>query len=54
MAAMFSKTDLAIILVVVIGALCAGLYFAWIQPIQAIVAIVILVVAAIALTIFTQ
>jgi hypothetical protein len=53
MAAMFSKTDLAIIFVVVIGALCAALSQGWIQPIQAIVAVVILVVAAVGLTLFT-
>jgi hypothetical protein len=53
MAGMFSKTDLAIIFAVVIGALCVALYQAWIQPIQAIVAVVILVVAAVALTLFT-
>ena len=50
---MFSKTDLAIVFAVVIGALCVALYQAWIQPIEAIVALVILVVAAVALTVFT-
>jgi hypothetical protein len=49
---MFSKTDLAIVFAVVIGALCVALYQAWIQPIQAIVALVILVVATIGLTVF--
>jgi hypothetical protein len=49
----FSKTDLAIIFAVVIGALCVALYFAWIVPIQAVLALVILVVAAIAVTVFT-
>jgi multidrug efflux pump subunit AcrB len=53
MAAMFSKTDLAIVFAVVIGALCVALYLTWIQPIQAIVAVVILVVAAVWLTVFT-
>jgi hypothetical protein len=38
----------------VIGALCAALYFAWIVPIEAVVAVVILVAAAIAVTVFTQ
>ena len=52
MAVMFSKTDLAVIFTVVIGALCVALYQAWLQPVQAIVAVVILVVAAIALTVF--
>lgn len=51
---MFSKTDIAIVLAVVIGALCAALFYAWIQPIQAVVAVVILVVTAVAVTIFTQ
>jgi len=50
----FSKTDLAIIFVVVIGALCVALYCAWIVPIQAVLALVILVIAAIAVTVFTQ
>jgi hypothetical protein len=53
MAAMFSKTDLAIVFAVVLGALCVALYQAWIQPIQAIVALVILIVAAVGLTVFT-
>ena len=53
MAAMFSKTDLAIVFAVVIGALCVALHLTWIQPIQAIVAVVILVVAAVWLTVFT-
>jgi hypothetical protein len=53
MAAMFSKTDLAIVFAVVIGALCVALYMTWIQPIQAIVAVVILVVAAVGLTVFS-
>jgi hypothetical protein len=50
---MFSKTDLAIVFAVVIGALCVALYQAWIDPIQAVVALVILVVAAVALTVLT-
>jgi len=53
MAAMFSKTDLAIVFAVVLSALCVALYQAWIQPIQAIVALVILIVAAVGLTVFT-
>jgi len=50
----FSKTDLTIIFVLVIGALCLALYFGWIAPIEAVVALVILAVAAIAVTLFTQ
>jgi hypothetical protein len=53
MAAMFSKTDLAIVFAVVLSALCVALYQARIQPIQAIVALVILIVAAVGLTVFT-
>jgi hypothetical protein len=52
MAAMFSKTDLAIVFAVVLSALCVALYQARIQ-IQAIVALVILIVAAVGLTVFT-
>jgi hypothetical protein len=50
---MFSKTDLAIVFAVVIGALCVALYQARIDPIQAILALVILVVVAVGLTVFT-
>jgi hypothetical protein len=37
MAGMFSKTDLAIIFAVVIGALCGALSQGWIQPSQVVV-----------------
>jgi len=52
--AVFSKQDLAIIFVVVLGALGVALYFGWIAPIEALVALVILAVAAMGVSLFTQ
>ena len=51
---MFSKQDLAIIFVLVLGALGVALYFGWIAPIEALVALVILAVAAMGVSLFTQ
>ena len=43
MAVMFSKTNIAIIFAVVIGALCVTLYEAWLDPFQALVVLVVIV-----------
>ena len=50
---MFSKTDLAIVFAVVIGALCVAVYEAWLDPFQVIVILVVIVVVVFGWTVFT-
>ena len=50
---MLSKTEIAILCVVVVFALCVGLYQAWIDPFQALVVLVLLVVIVVGLAVVT-
>ncbi len=49
---MFSKAELAVIFVLVIGALSAALYKSWMQQIEVVLALLVVVVVAIAVTVF--
>ena len=50
---MMSKTDITILFVVVLGALCVAVYEAWLDPFQVIVILVVVVGVVFGLAVFT-
>ncbi len=48
-----SKIEIAIVFVLVVGALCVALYQAWIDPFQALVVLVLLVGIVLGLAVIT-
>jgi len=50
---MFSKRDIAILLIVLISGLCVTLYRAWMDPFEALATLAIVGVTLLGLTVFT-